>query len=108
MTPTNYDLMAKNKFGRTESKSRQENKDFVVTVTSQLWHKNGTFCPRGTIPIRRIQEMKQNFRNQSYGRKKPMHHFHVMQSNDTNDIYIANHSVCVRLRPYPILSVISA
>lgn len=99
MTPTNYDPTKKKKISRTKTKSWKGNEDSSITVTSQLWHKNGTFCPKGTIPIRRIRRRKdfpKTNRNHAYSRKVPKYHVyaHVMQSNGTGDVYIANHSVC--------------
>ncbi|XP_041989351.1 uncharacterized protein LOC121740788 isoform X1 [Salvia splendens] len=42
-----------------------------VSMTSQLWHKNGS-CPKGTVPIRRAKDKHLP----NYGRKKAMFSHH--------------------------------
>ncbi|XP_071716142.1 protein neprosin-like [Rutidosis leptorrhynchoides] len=65
-----------------------------ITITSQLWHRSGS-CPKGTIPIRRIQKHFLNKKNvDDYGRKKPsqpMNHHDMKLKDSTNSL--ANHSV---------------
>ncbi|KAF2304382.1 hypothetical protein GH714_030612 [Hevea brasiliensis] len=57
---------------RTNTLNKRNNEDSSVTVTSQLWQKSGS-CPKGTIPIRRVQEKEllKTDSTEEYGRKKP-------------------------------------
>nr|XP_043622257.1 uncharacterized protein LOC122593865 [Erigeron canadensis] len=87
MAPTKVlmkdDTMMKKSFKDT----RKE--DNAITITSQLWHRNGS-CPKGTVPIRRIQKRFLNV--DGYGRKKPSEFMnHETQLGTTNSL--ANHSV---------------
>ncbi|KAF2304388.1 hypothetical protein GH714_030653 [Hevea brasiliensis] len=56
---------------RTNTLNKRNNEDSSVTVTSQLWQKSGS-CPKGTIPIRRVQEKEllKTDSTEEYGRKK--------------------------------------
>lgn len=89
MTPT-YD--PREEIMRKETKSWKEKEKSEITVTSQLWQREGIACPKGTIPIRRIPKMK-DFPIHNYGRKKP--NYHIMQLNGTQNLMQANHSVCM-------------
>lgn len=44
---------------------RETGRDSRATMTSQLWHKNGS-CPKGTVPIRRAKDKHLP----NYGRKR--------------------------------------
>ncbi|KAL5071722.1 hypothetical protein RYX36_022609 [Vicia faba] len=60
---------------RSKTKSsmmKQKDEESYMTVTSQIWQKNGS-CPKGTIPIRRIRkrELLKACSIDEYGRKKP-------------------------------------
>ncbi|KAK6116848.1 hypothetical protein DH2020_049414 [Rehmannia glutinosa] len=66
-----------------------KNKSSHVTVTKQTWHKSGS-CPKGTIPIRRIQK-----NNVSKGHS--MHLHYDKQLNESKMVYLqlANHSLAI-------------
>ncbi|XP_056698812.1 uncharacterized protein [Spinacia oleracea] len=55
------------------------NKESSMIQTFQLWRKNGS-CPTGTIPIRRIRDIK-SYSSQNYGKKVPSFPFHPKKPN---------------------------
>lgn len=84
----------------TETKSakmKQRDEESYVTTTSQIWQKSGS-CPKGTIPVRRIQkrELLNAHSIDEYGRKKSsFSHRQVGQLNQSIDSFVQlrNHSV---------------
>ncbi|KAF4348189.1 hypothetical protein G4B88_029684 [Cannabis sativa] len=59
---------------------QQNNDTFKSVVVSQIWQRNGSFCPQGTIPIRRIQRkhlLLNNNNLQRFGQKNPYHHHSI-------------------------------
>ncbi|XP_059658906.1 protein neprosin-like [Cornus florida] len=100
MSPS-YDPTMDTTATRTK-RSTDRKEDSSVTVTSQLWKRNGS-CPRGTIPIRRIRKdlLKSKLSNstENYGRKKPRLFHHIAQLNDnaTSNLQQANHSLAILL-----------
>lgn len=77
--------------------ARKENIERII-VTSQVWQRKGITCPNGTIPIRRFRKSKKLPKN-TYGRKNPTSN-QVLQSNDTVNLMLANHSVGLCLLIY--------
>ncbi|PIN13242.1 hypothetical protein CDL12_14122 [Handroanthus impetiginosus] len=68
------------------------NRESSVTITTQIWHKSGS-CPKGTIPIRRIQK-----NNTNYGRKEPLMFMHSHKEfNGSKALYLQqkNHSLAI-------------
>ncbi|KAI3792751.1 hypothetical protein L2E82_06640 [Cichorium intybus] len=88
MAPTNVlnteNGMMKNTFKDTKKE------DNPMTITSQLWHKSGS-CPKGTIPIRRVEKRFLNVHG--YGRKRPSQPMKLKDPRNS----LANHSVAVVL-----------
>ena len=72
-----YNSAKKDPIERTRSKTKntmkkQKDEESNVTVTSQIWQKNGS-CPKGTVPVRRVpkKELLKARSFDEYGRKKP-------------------------------------
>ncbi|XP_035831044.1 uncharacterized protein LOC110876003 isoform X2 [Helianthus annuus] len=90
MSPTKVlksdETMVKEKLDGTKKKGT------ATTTTSQIWQKSGS-CPKGTIPIRRIQKNVINNNGHVYGRKQPSEprYQETTLENTTNSL--ANHSV---------------
>ncbi|KAA8525187.1 hypothetical protein F0562_006949 [Nyssa sinensis] len=80
--------------------SRNRKEDSSMTVTSQLWQRSGN-CPKGTIPIRRIQvkDRLQANSTENYGRKKPRFFHQVAPFNDHKNPNLQqdNHSLAILL-----------
>ncbi|CAI9093617.1 OLC1v1029164C2 [Oldenlandia corymbosa var. corymbosa] len=84
---------AKRKKNKLYSKSESQ-----VSVTKQIWHKNGS-CPEGTVPIRRnMQTMNKALPilsrryNSSFNRSK-----HEFSQNNTLNMLRANHAMSILL-----------
>ncbi|KAL8110025.1 hypothetical protein AgCh_025947 [Apium graveolens] len=91
MKPNN-DPKKKSAESETTHWTRKENIERNI-VTSQVWHRKGITCPNGTVPIRRVQEFN-NFPKNKHGRKNLTYH-QLMQSTDTVNLMLANHSTAV-------------
>lgn len=89
-----YDVKMETVTGKKMYVGRSRNS--AVTVTAQTWHRSGS-CPKGTIPVRRIQKnnVSKGHSDSNYGRKKPMFFHYNMQLNDSKMLYLLqkNHSV---------------
>lgn len=92
MAPTNVLKSEKTMMKKPSIDTKKEHT--AMTTTSQLWHKSGS-CPKGTIPIRRIQKHLLKDNNiHTYGRKKPNHEPKNQESTLKDNINsLANHSV---------------
>ncbi|KAJ4708150.1 Protein of Unknown Function (DUF239) [Melia azedarach] len=91
--------MATKREAKTKS-STNRNEQSSITLTSQMWTKNGS-CPEGTIPVRRIQNpslLKSNY-VEGYGRKKPSFSHPVKQLNpdEHQNLQQPNHSKAILL-----------
>ncbi|KAK1436064.1 hypothetical protein QVD17_01839 [Tagetes erecta] len=89
MTPTK--VLRMNETMMKEKVDDTKTKHTAKTITSQLWQRSGS-CPKGTIPIRRIQNKFTD--DDAYGRKKPSSELKMKVTtldNTTNSL--TNHSV---------------
>lgn len=78
-----------------EDGARDEKSNEVVKGAWQLWHQNGTRCPRGTVPIRR-STMHDVLRAKSlfdFGKKQ--RRVSLTRRTDAPDVVSGNgHEVC--------------
>lgn len=92
MAPTKL-LMTEDTMKKRTFKGTKKNEN-AKTITSQLWHRSGS-CPKGTIPVRRIQKHLQNKKEvHDYGRKKPSEPMNETIKTMEASNSLANHSVC--------------
>ncbi|KAH6831136.1 hypothetical protein C2S53_009331 [Perilla frutescens var. hirtella] len=64
------------------------NRGSPAIVTAQIWHRSGS-CPKGTIPVRRVQKNhpSKGHSDSNYGKKKPVFSHHSVQFNDSKELY---------------------
>uniref|UniRef100_A0A803NP32 Neprosin PEP catalytic domain-containing protein n=1 Tax=Cannabis sativa TaxID=3483 RepID=A0A803NP32_CANSA len=74
---------------------QQNNDTFKSVVVSQIWQRNGSFCPQGTIPIRRIQRkhlLLNNNNLQRFGQKNPYHHHSITTTTPKPNVVFPNNT----------------
>ncbi|XP_074321013.1 protein neprosin [Silene latifolia] len=76
----------KMKINEEKDGSSKNNKDGSKEIDWQMWHLNGTRCPKGTVPIRRstVQDVLRAKSLYDYGRKSPRS-FPLTNRNDAPD-----------------------
>ncbi|KAF4352852.1 hypothetical protein G4B88_024779 [Cannabis sativa] len=74
---------------------QQNNDTFKSVVVSQIWQRNGSFCPQRTIPIRRIQRkhlLLNNNNLQRFGQKNPYHHHSITTTTPKPNVVFPNNT----------------
>ncbi|VFQ84704.1 unnamed protein product [Cuscuta campestris] len=79
--------------------TKHMNKEDIITTpltitTTQTWHRSGSSCPKGTIPLRVGQTKRNQVENRSTRKKKPpihYHHHHKLNENDEDDKFLLLH-----------------
>lgn len=76
------------------SKKKREG---IKELEWQMWHLNGTRCPKGTIPVRRstVHDVLRAKSLYDFGKKRPRSLMNLARKTDAPDVVNGNgHEVC--------------
>ncbi|GAB4855803.1 hypothetical protein Ancab_024448 [Ancistrocladus abbreviatus] len=86
-----------------EERKKEKNEGTMMKGTWQMWHNNGTMCPKGSVPIRRstVDDVLRAKSLYHFGRKQRRLPLDVARRNDAPDVVSGNgHEHAIAYTPW--------